>query len=181
MYNNSTLNPILEVLADQLKHDPEWAGKEYVSSDLLSDILMALEENTLALPEDFNLVTNKEWIDKMRIDPSFYKYIHWCFRTGDASKLQLYEKALLKLAANFLGKTFNLVPILDEDPYLTIAPSLSISSTRQYHIAYCNKLYKDNCFISVFPKREELTSRGLIFSFHLLLPIIAAFLNGFLY
>ena len=143
-------NPIIEILADQLKHDPEWSEIEYAGSDLLTDILKALDEKKLDWPEDFTLLTFKEWIERMRIDPQFYWH-----HARDASEMQIYEKLLLQLAANFLKRTIKLVPILDEDPELTIEPSLPSNPTGQIHIAYCNKLWTKNFFVSVFQQKNE--------------------------
>ena len=143
-------NPVVEVVADQLKHDPEWSEKKYAGSDLLNDILKALDDKNLDWPEDFTLLPCKEWIERMRIDPAFY--IH---HARNASEMQIYEKLLLQLAANFLKRTIKLVPILDEDPELTIEPSLPSNPTGQLHIAYCNKLWDDNFFVSVFPQKNE--------------------------
>mgnify|MGYP007022693691 CR=1 FL=1 len=142
-------NPIIEILADQLKHDPEWSGKEYAGSDLLSDILKALDDKKLDWPEDFTLLPCKEWIERMKINPTFYRD-----HARNASEMQIYEKLLLQLAANFLKRTIKLVPILDEDPELTIEPSLPSNPTGQLHIAYCNKLWDDNFFVSVFPQKN---------------------------
>ena len=143
-------NPIIEILADQLKHDPEWSEKEYTSSDLLNDILKALDDKKFDWPEDFTLLPCKEWIERMRIDPAFYFH-----HARNASEMQNYEKLLLQLAANFLKRTIKLVPILDEDPELTIEPSLPSNPTGQLHIAYCNKFWGKNFFVSVFPQEES--------------------------
>ena len=143
-------NPIVEVVADQLKHDPEWSGKEYAGSDLLSDILKALDHKKLDWPEDFTLLTFKEWIKRIRIDPHFHLH-----HARNAPEMQLYEKLLLRLAANFLKRTIKMVPILDEDPELTIEASLLNNPTRQLHIAYCNKLKVHNFFVSVFPQEKS--------------------------
>ena len=143
-------NPIVEVVADQLKHDPERSGKEYAGSDLLNDILKALDDKKLDWPEDFTLLPCKEWIERMRINPNFYRN-----HARNASEMKLYEKLLLQLAANFLKRTIKLVPILDEDPELTIEPSLPSNPTGQLHIAYCNKLWYNNFFLSVYPREES--------------------------
>ena len=66
-------NPLLEIFADQLKHDPEWSEKEYTGSDLLNDILKAID-NKLDWPEDFTLLPGKEWIERIRIHPNFYTH-----------------------------------------------------------------------------------------------------------
>merc|ERR1712008_493621 len=134
------------VLADQLKHDPEWSGKEYTGSNLLNDILKALDDKKQDWPEDFTLLPCKEWIERMRINPNFYRH-----HVRNSSDMKIYEKLLLQLAANFLKRTGKLVPILDEDPEVTIEPSLSSNPTGQLHIAYCNRLKADNFFVSVFP------------------------------
>ena len=124
--------------------------KRYAGSDLLNDILKALDDKKLDWPEDFSLLPGNEWIIRMRIDPLFYKH-----HATDASEMQVYEQLLLQLAANFLKRTIKLVPILDEDPELTIEPSLPSNPTGQLHIAYCNKLESENFFISVFPQEES--------------------------
>ena len=144
-------NPLLEIFADQLKQDPEWSEKGYAGSDLLNDILKALDDKKLDWPEDFTLLTFKEWIKRMRIDPIFNFY-----HARNASEIQIYEKLLLPLAATFLKRTIKLVPILDEDPELTIEPSsLSSNPKGNLYIVYCNKLWEDNFFVSVFPQKNE--------------------------
>ena len=82
-------NPIIEILADQLKHDPEWSEKRYAGSDLLNDILKALDDKKLDWPEDFTLLPCKEWIERMRIHPNFYKH-----HARKASEKRIYEKYL---------------------------------------------------------------------------------------
>ena len=147
---NTWKNPIIEILADQLKHDPEWSEKRYTGSDLLNDILKALDDKKLDWPEDFTLLPCKEWIKRMRIKSTFYKN-----HATDASEMQLYEELLLQLTANILKRTIKLVPIFDEDPELTIKPSLQSNPIGQLHIAYCNKLYTKNFFLSVNPQKES--------------------------
>ena len=146
-YNYMSRNPTLEIFADQLKHDPEWSEKEYTGSDLLNDILKALDDKKLDWPEDFSLLPGKEWIERMKTDPVFYFH-----HVRNASEMQIYEKLLLQLAANFLKTIIKLVPIFDEDPELTIEPSLP---TGQLYIAYCNRLLTENFFVSVFPQKNE--------------------------
>jgi len=144
-------NPIIEILADQLKHDPEWSEKRYAGFDLLNDILKALDDKKLDWPGDFTLLPGKEWIERMRINPVFYRD-----HATDASEMEIYEKLLLHLAATFLKRILKLVPILDEDPELTIEPSsLSSNPTGQLQIAYCNRLKAENFFVSVFPQKNE--------------------------
>ena len=140
-------NPVIEILADQLKHDPEWSEKEHTGSDLLNDILKALDDKKLDWVEDFMPLPFKEWIKRMKIKSTFYRD-----HARNASEMKLYEKLLLQLAANFLKRTIKLVPILDEDPELTIEPSLPSNPTGQLHIAYCNRLKTKNFFVSVFPQ-----------------------------
>ena len=149
-YKYKGKNPLLDIFADQLKHDPEWPGKKYTGSDLLNDILKALDDKKLDWPEDFTLLPCKEWIERMRTNTNFYKH-----HVRNASQMKLYEKLLLQLAANFLKRTIKLVPILDEDPELTIEPSLPSNPTGQLHIAYCNRFKTKNFFVSVFPQKNE--------------------------
>ena len=146
-YNTEGLNPISEVIADQLKHDPNWARKEYSGSDLIEAILTALSDKKLDWPEDFNLVSSKDWVEKMKIHPSFYKN-----HAKNAKEMKKYEYVLLELTANFLKRTINLVPIFDEDQKLRFEPSGLVNSTQELYIAYCNKLERNNFFVSVIPK-----------------------------
>ena len=142
-YNKRNKNPILEVLSNQLKFDPEWSSKDYTGSSLLDDILIALNANQLAWPIDFDILISIDWIRKMKIDSTFYSD-----HATSASEMIMYENLLFKLAANFLKRTFKLIPILDDDTELTIQPSND--STNPLYIAYCNKLWEKNFFISVF-------------------------------
>ena len=144
-------NPILEVLADQTRHDPD-VTKHYDASSLLNDILDALDKQKISWPQDFKRMSPQEWVQKMRNDPIFYFH-----KVGNADPLKMieYEEVLLKLSANFLGGILRLVPILEEDSELVIEPSIMIKPMKQYHIAYCNKIGFKNFFISIFPKPSK--------------------------
>ena len=140
-------NPISVVIADQLKHDPNWARKEYSGSDLIEAILTTFSDKKLDWPEDFNLVSSKDWVEKMKINPIFYKH-----HAKNVEEMKKYEYVLLELTANFLKRTINLVPIFDEDQKLSFEPSGPVNSTQELYIAHCNKLWRDNFFVSVIPK-----------------------------
>ena len=90
-----------------------------------------------------------EWSQKMKINSNFHQH-----HAKSAKEIIAYEIGLLKLASNFLRKRIILVPLLKTDPIQTIEPLQANprTCTGQYHIAYCNKLLKDNFFLSVFPK-----------------------------
>ena len=141
------INPISVVIADQLKHDPNWARKVYSGYDLIKAILTALSDKKLDWPEDFNLVSSKDWVEKMKIDPTFYRD-----HAKNAEEMKKYENVLLELTANFLKRTINLVPIFDEDQKLSFEPSGPVNSTQELYIAHCNKLKAKNFFVSVIPK-----------------------------
>merc|ERR1712004_863544 len=94
---------------------------------------------------DFNLLSSNEWMRKMKNNSMFYGD-----HARDATEMKLYEDLLLKLAANFLKRTFKLIPILEEDTEHTFQP-MNYSSG-PFYIAYCNSLRHRNFFISVFPK-----------------------------
>ena len=145
-------NPILEVLADQLKHDPEWSSKKYTGSSLLDHILRALEEKQLEWPVDFNLLSSNDWIRRMKTNPVFYRD-----HARDASDMKLYEDLLLNLSANFLKRTFKLIPILDEDIELTLQQNND--SKDPLYICYCNRLRNKNIFISIFPKTKSASKK----------------------
>ena len=144
-------NPIIDVVVDQISHDSDMPKKYDSSSDLLSDILSALDEKKISWPEDFWEMSSEEWIGKMRIDPIFYFH----HTLGSSYKMQEYEKLLLKLVADFLGRTLVLVPLLEEDSESSFKPSFATESTQQYHIACCHKLYIHNFFISVFQNDQQ--------------------------
>ena len=138
-------NPIIDVVVDQINHDSDMPKKYNSSSDLLNDILSALDEKKISWPKDFRQMSSEGWIGKMRINPIFY-FHHAPF------EMKEYEEVLLKLVADFLGRTLVLVPFLEEDSESIFKPSFATKSTQQYHIACCNKLKIYNFFISVFKK-----------------------------
>jgi len=141
-------NPILEVLVDQISHDPDVPRKYCSTSDLLNDIQKALDGKKIAWPEENKVrITPDEWMKRMRTDPIFYLH-----HAKGPYEMKDYEAVLLRLAANILGRSLKLIPILEEDPELTIEPSFKTNSARQYCIAYCNRLHIHNFFFSVFQK-----------------------------
>ena len=142
-------NPIIDIVVDQISHDSDMPKKYDSSSDLLSDILNALDEKKINWPRDFRLMSSEEWIEKMRTDPIFYFH-----HAKNSSEMQEYEKVLLKLVADFLGRTLVLVPILKEDSKLIFKPTVEEKSKKQYHVAYCNKVFIKNFFFSVFKKQR---------------------------
>ena len=85
----------------------------------------------------------------MRNDPIFYFHL---VGNADPQKMIEYEEVLLKLAADFLGRNLKLVPILEESCEFVIEPLVKIKPSKQYHIAYCNKIGFKNFFISIHPK-----------------------------
>ena len=145
-------NPLLEVLADQIsKEFPEWSKRSNLSGNhLIRCILDALEKGAIPWPkEEFSMIEYEQWSQKMKIDSNFYQN-----HAKSAKKMIVYEIGLLKLASNFLMKRIILVPLLKTDPIQTIEPFQANprTCTGQYHIAYCNKLWGHNFFLSVFPK-----------------------------
>ena len=145
-------NPIIDVVVDQISHDSDMPKKYDSSSDLLSDILNALDEKKINWPRYFWLMSSEEWIEKMRTDPIFYFH-----HTRNSSEMKEYEELLLKLVADFLGRTLVLVPLLEEDSESSFKPSLTTEPTKKYYITCCNELYIYNFFLSVFqePKCES--------------------------
>ena len=141
-------NPIIDVVVDQINHDSDMPKKYDSSSDLLSDILSALDEKKISWPGDFWEMSSEEWIGKMRFDPIFYFH----HTKGSSYKMQEYEKLLLKFVADFLGRTLVLVPLLEEDSESSITQSLTTQSNKKYYIACCSKPHIYNFFLSVFQK-----------------------------
>ena len=143
-------NPLLEVLADQIYQDPRMPNLS--GNCLIICILEALDKGAIRWPKkELSMIEYKEWSQKMKIDPIFYR-----FHAKSAKEMIAYEIGLLKLASNFLRKRIILVPLLKTDPIQTIEPLQANprTCTGQYHIAYCNKLRADNFFLSVFPKKQ---------------------------
>ena len=143
-------NPIIDIVVDQINHDSDMPKKYDSSSDLLSDILSALDEKKISWPEDFWEMSSEEWMEKMRTDSIFYFH-----HATNKYEMQEYEEVLLKLMADFLGRTLVLVPLLEEDSESIFKPSFATKSTQQYHIACCNKLQIYNFFISVFQNDQQ--------------------------
>ena len=140
-------NPLIEVLADQINQDSNQSVSNLSGEYLLKIILKALDEKSIPWPnEELSMIEYEEWSQKMKIDSIFYII--------QGREMRAYEIGLLKLASNFLRKRIILVPLLETDPIQTIEPSDPTTSTGQYHIAYCNKIYGDNFFLSVFPKKR---------------------------
>ena len=143
-------NPLIEVLADQINQDSNQSVSNLSGEYLLKIILKALDEKSIPWPnEELSMIEYEEWSQKMKIDSKFYR-IH----SKSEKEMRAYEIGLLKLASNFLRKRIILVPLLETDPIQTIEPSDPTTCTGQYHIAYCNKLRRDNFFLSVYPKKK---------------------------
>ena len=144
---STNLNPLNEVLADQIYQD--LGTSNLTGNDLLKNILIFLDEKRISWPNEyFSMIKYEEWSEKMKINPNFYQH-----RAKYAKEMIAYENGLLKLASNLLRKRIILVPLLETDCIQTIEPSDPTTCTGQYHIAYCNKLGADNFFLSVFPKK----------------------------
>ena len=144
-------NPLLEILADQIYQDPSMPNLS--GNHLIKCILEALENGAIPWPkEEFSMIEYEEWSQKMKIDSRFYSN-----HAKGTEEMIAYEIGLLKLASNFLRKRIILVPLLirpirlETDSIQTIEPT---TCSGQYHIAYCNKIYGDNFFLSVFPKKR---------------------------
>ena len=146
---SSNLNPLMEVLTDQIYQDPSMPNLS--GNHLIKYILEALEKGAIPWPkEEFSMIEYKEWSQKMKIDSTFYSN-----HAKSCGEMIAYEIGLLKLASNFLRKRIILVPLLETDSIQTIEPSdPTTTCTGQYHIGYCNKLVFGNFFLSVFPKKR---------------------------
>jgi len=140
-------NPILEVLTHQLNDIQQGARIAYAGSDLLHDILKALDEKKLAWPNNFQLLKREDWIEKMKTNPTFYMY-----SAKDGNEMKIHEDLILNLATNLLKKTINLLPILDGDLKITFQPLVVVDSTDKLSIGYCNRLFQRNFFICAISK-----------------------------
>ena len=141
-------NSLLEVLADQIYQDPSMPNVS--GNHLIKCILEALEKGAIPWPEEeFSMIEYEEWSQKMKINLNFYRN-----HAKSDEEMIAYEIGLLKLASNFLRKRIILVPLLETDHIQTIVPSDPRTCTGQYHIAYCNKLWYSNFFLSVIPKKR---------------------------
>ena len=114
-------------MADQLNHDSRWTKKGYTGSDLLNDIIKALERKEIEWPDyafcrenhdhgNPRLAQN-EWIARMKIDSKFYR------DHGEGiQEMRFYEEVLLILVANTLERVIKLIPIFDDEVQRMIVP-----------------------------------------------------------
>ena len=58
---------------------------------MIKAILTALSDKKLDWPEDFNLVSSKDWVEKMKIDPIFYLH-----HAKNVEEMKEYENVLLE-------------------------------------------------------------------------------------
>jgi hypothetical protein len=64
---STNLNPLMEVLTDQIYQDPSMPNLS--GNHLIKDILEALEKGAIPWPkEEFSLIECKEWSQKMKIN-----------------------------------------------------------------------------------------------------------------
>ena len=148
-----------------MKQDSELSTKYCDQATLLKGIIENLEARKIYWPNRFSLMSSEEWIQKMKLDPTFY----WC-HAKDLSEIQKYEDLLLDLAAQCLKKKINLIPLLEEDEasifteiganLTSIYRSLDLNNQPQFHLLSCQKLKHLNFFASVF-KNEHLNFQTL--------------------
>ena len=141
-YRIRNQNPILECLVDQTKFDSDWSGKFNNGLDLLMQIIVALENKDIAWPDKPELISNDEWISKMKLDAIFY-YNY----AKDLVEVQAHEQLLLELSSKYLNRSIHLIPFLENDEGITI----NSSNLSKYHIMFCNQLWLQNFFISINP------------------------------
>ena len=146
-YKIRNQNPILNCLVDQAQLDPEWSEKLKSGSDLLNGIIGALEAKTIQWPGmSSNVINSQEWIEKMKIDPTFYMN-----HAKTSQEMEAYERLLLELASRYLKRTIALHPFLDNDNELTFSHQ-TMHSTNPFHLLYVSKLWYNNFYLSVVPK-----------------------------
>ena len=90
-YGFITQNPILGCLLDQCQRDPELKGKFSNQQSLLDGIIKALEDGSVAWPGKSNQVTREKWIEKMKIDMTF-----WFHFSRNAKEMEDYENFFLE-------------------------------------------------------------------------------------
>ena len=151
-YNTIGMNPILSCLLDQMKHDQELSIKYPSQTALIDDIISALETGRIRWPIAFDLMSTKQWIQKMRADATFYIY-----HIRDAS-MREYENLLLALAAQCFERKVQLIPFLEQDDGLTFKPTktwfsrlkkIFVTDEPTFHLMSNQKLRYENFFISI--------------------------------
>ena len=145
-------NPILSCLVDQMKQDSKLSTKYPNQATFLKSIIKDLEARKISWPNRFTLMSSEKWIQKMRLNPSFY----WD-HAKNPLEMQKYEDLLLDLVAQSLKRKINLVPLLEKDEASTFTKILAnfvstfrIRSQQQFHLLSCQSLYINSFFISVF-------------------------------
>ena len=147
-------SPILSCLVDQMKQDSELSKKYPDQATLLKSMIDDLDSKKISWPNRFSLMSSEEWIQKMRLNPMFYRY-----HIMNPSEMQVYEDLLLDLAAQCLKRKINLIPFLKQDEasiftkmfsnLISIFSSHNLSSQPQFYIFACQKLGANNFFLSV--------------------------------
>ena len=69
-------NPIIDIVVDQINHDSDMPKKYDSSSDLLSDILSALDEKKISWPKYFRNMSSEEWMKRISIGQTILDKCH---------------------------------------------------------------------------------------------------------
>lgn len=143
-YVRSLENPILEVIADQVNNDSRFS-QHMTGATLRNKIVEGLENGNIVWPDNPNLYTKEEWMNKMHFDLSFYT-VH----SRDCEEWEMYEDQLFKLLANYLRRKIRIIPF-PTGRHIVISPEEK-SSKKVYNIMSLRKAMFDNFFISIFEK-----------------------------
>ena len=127
-----------------MKHDQELSIKYPSQTALIDDITSALETGRIQWPSAFNLMSSEHWIQRMRADPTFYK-----FHATNASKMQRYENLLLDLAAQCIKRKIQLIPFKPTKTWFSRLKKMFVTDNPTFHLMSNQNLQRYNFFISI--------------------------------
>ena len=147
-YNQIGKNPILGCLIDQINQDKKLCRSYPDQESLVKAITEDLESGKIFWPNDFDLISMEQWVQRMRNNPKFYSYL------VISLEMQKYEALLLDLAAQCLERQINLIPLLPQDNVFKFAPNNDTSQENEldFNLLSCQRLDVRNFFFSIFKK-----------------------------
>ena len=141
-------NPILDVLADQARHDADFP-EEITNEDILDGIIKGLQNKTIEWPQDESLLPMEDWIQKIQTDMSFYNNI-----SRDEKEFQAFDHQLVQICANYLKRPINLIRFPEGEPQI-FHPTSRSTSANCLNILSCNSAFHDSFAVSVFKNESK--------------------------
>lgn len=127
----SSQNPILQCISEQLNLSS--------SAQLLNEIVQALKVRKIVWRSS-KLIGQDEWIEKMSISDVFYRN-----HANDIQEMNEYEDILMDLSSQFLGRSIQLFPFLENE----LQKSFGGSQHDSILLLGCVQPWFSNFFLSV--------------------------------